>query len=253
MKKSLIALISVLLAAVMCFSFISCSKAENSNNENNNKADEATVTDTLPTVLDTSEYVLYQNIFFNDVGANYENTPVTKKGTFTCLTDKYNNVVRYYVWGYNDQTKCCDWQWELNITDASDLPSNGSLVEVSGEFVSNEAALDGYWIDNPVITVTKEYKGPQCDVDMTAMSATLERVQIMNMQQFPQEFEDNTVYAYGRIASSSSIQHPYYDNSWVQEFSSADEISAIGNVVIVSGKYQNGIIADGKITPTDLY
>lgn len=205
---------------------------------------ETLVTHGMTTVLDTTEYVLYQNIFFNGQSSAYTDKPVTKKGTFTVLFDAYNDRTRYYVWGYNDMTMCCDWQWEFVPRDAASLPAVGSVVEVTGTFTGNKNALDKFWIDDAAVSLVKEYKGVACDMDLTTMSGTLERVEIQNMQVFPAQFAGKTVSAYGRVNSPSSFQHPYYDNCFAQAFQTDDPVPAIGIQVIVTGTWQ----ADGTIT-----
>lgn len=67
-------------------------------------------------------------------------------------------MTRYYVWGYNDNTKCCDWQWEIVPESTDNLPPVGSTVNASGIFAQNDNALDGYWIENVKIEVLSEYK-----------------------------------------------------------------------------------------------
>ncbi|MGN1124365.1 MAG: hypothetical protein ACI4RR_08490 [Eubacterium sp.] len=240
---------ALLLGFVLILSFCGCSK----ENKNDVSQEKEVSSNTMQTVLDPTEYVLYQNIFYNDKGADYEGQTVTKKGIFTKITDQYNERERYYVWGYNDQTKCCDYQWELNITDTSNLPQCGCLIEADGTFTASDSALDGYWIDNPSITVKSEYNGNSCDIDMTTMDGTLERVQIINMQRFPEAFEGKTVTVYGRIETPSSIQHPYYDDAFSQSFESTDTAPATGTVVIVSGTYSNGTIINAEIEETNMF
>lgn len=250
MKKHIKIIFTAVTAVILALCLSACGKpSQDSQSGDNGTAS----SDTLPSVVDTAEYVLYQNIFYNDQGGDYDGSSVTKKGTFTTISDRYNDTMRYYVWGYNDNTKCCDWQWELKVTDTQSLPSDGSLIEVTGDFVSNEDALDGYWIENPQITVLTQYNGPDCDVDMTSMDGTLERVQLMNMQQFPDDFEGKTVNMYGRVSSPTSIQHPYYDSVWTQEFSSDDTTPATGTVVVVSGTYKDGVITGSSVSKTDMF
>lgn len=206
----------------------------------------------LPTVLNTNEYVLYQNIFFNGQADDYVNKPATKVGTYTILRDQFNQVDRYYVWGYNDATKCCDWQWEFVPGKGQELPPVGSLVELTGTLRASDSALDGYWFTDASLKVKTSYEGPACDVDMSAMSATLERVQILNMQYFPNEFQGKTLVAYGRVLEPTILQHPYYDGAWTQEFQNSTDL-AIGTVVLVQGSYDNGVITQAQITPTTEY
>ncbi len=239
MKKRFV-LVLMLLAAVIALT--ACGKKEN-----------AAIADTVskvPTVINQSEYVLYQNIFYNNYGPQFDGKSVTKRGIFTTVQDAYSNVTRYYVWGNLDQTLCCDWQWELKIDDPSNLPANGSLISVTGKFVSNESALDGYWITEPRIEVQSAYVGTTADLDMTTMSGTLERVQVLNYTKFPEQFEGKTVFAYGRINDVVSIQDPYYDGSWVASIATSENVPAIGTSVVVRGVMKDGVISDAKIEVT---
>lgn len=234
MKKT----IFILLAALTLAATAGCSGGDNGG---------------LTTVISSPEYVLYENIFYNDTGDDYVGQEQTKTGTFTVLYDKYSNRTRYYVWGYYDNTKCCDWQWEFVPESTDALPPSGSLVAVTGTFQGDDAALDGYWLADAAVTVKGKYSGPDCDIDMTAMSATLERVQLINMQVFPEDFDGMTVYMYGRVESLSSLQHPYYDGAWSQEFATKDDVPAIGTMVIASGTWKNGVIEAAALSQTNLY
>ena len=207
----------------------------------------------MPTVLSTTEYSLYQNIFYNDMAADYTDKQVTKEGTFTTLYDAFYDTTRYYVWGYNDETKCCDWQWELDITDTSSLPANGSLVSVTGTFTGDENALDKYWIIEPVITVKTKYKGEDCDIDMSTMSGTLERVEILNIQYNPTYFDGKTVVAYGRVGGPTSIVHPYYDGAFEVEVIAEEALPDFGTMVLVQGVAENGSIIQATAATTDAY
>ena len=80
----------------------------------------------MPTVLDQNEYVLYQNIFFNDAADDYLGKEYTKQGTLTRLYDAFSQKTRYYVWGYMDATKCCDWQWEFVPRDPDSQRQSGA-------------------------------------------------------------------------------------------------------------------------------
>ena len=206
-----------------------------------------------PTVLIPAEYVLYTNIFYNKTGDDYVGQTFQKTGTLARIEDAFNGCIRWYVWGYNDQTKCCDWQWEIVPKDVDALPEIGSLVEVSGTFDKSENALDGYWIDGAEVSVKTAYTPPAADNLLTVMSDTLERVQIYNMQYYPDQFQDRRVLAYGRISAPGVLEDPYYDGSWTQKFSSGDELPAIGTIVILKGTFRDGVIDDCSILPTDEY
>ena len=93
-----------------------------------------------PTVLTPPEYVLYTNIFYNKTGDDFVGQTFTKTGTLARIEDAFNGRTRWYVWGYNDQTKCCDWQWEIVPTDVDALPEIGSLVNVTGTFAKSSSS-----------------------------------------------------------------------------------------------------------------
>lgn len=240
MKRFILVLLSLLMLVT---AFSGCSKKE--------KEKEKSVI--MPTTLNTVEYTLYQNIFYNDQASQYAGKETQKEGTFTTVYDAYNDITRYYVWGYNDNTKCCDWQWELKIEDTKDLPVNGALVEVSGTYEENSNALDGFWIVNPEIKLKTNYVGNNFDVDMLSMSNTLERVQITNVIDFSEKFDNKTIAFYGRVKNNTEIEDPYYDNSWSIKVSGDYELPAFGTTVIVNGKIKDGCIVDAKLLKNTQY
>lgn len=241
MKRIALVLLSVLMILSV---FAGCSKKEGDKKESSLL---------MPTKLDTMEYTLYQNIFYNNQMDEYAGKDAIKQGTFATLFDAYNGVTRYYIWGYNDNTKCCDWQWELKIEDDKNLPVNGSLVEVEGKYEKNDKALDGLWIVNPKISVKTKYKGNDYDVDMLSMSNTLERVQISNVLSKPEQFEGKTIGFYGRIKSADEIEDAYYDNSWSVKINGDFELSAFGTKVVANGKVKNGEITETVIGKNTQY
>jgi len=245
MKKMVAILLSAVLVAA---AFSGCSKSESDSSEK-----ESSNSKVMQTVLNTAEYTLYQNIFYNDTKGDYDGKAASKEGVFTSIYDAYNSRERYYVWGYNDQTKCCDWQWELEITDTKKLPNNGSLVKVEGTYGVNDDGLDGFWIVSPEITVEQKYPGNGADVDMKTMSNTLERVQVYNIINFPEIFEGKSVCGYGRVLDASTLEDAYYDNSWTIPISGDFEVPAFGTLVEIEGEIKNGGIADCKISENTIY
>ena len=249
MKKRFFALLGVVLIAALlpaCGSTADAPEASQQQAEN-------VVSDVMPTVVNTAEYTLYRNIFFNDMQADYDGKETIKEGTFATIHDAFNDVTRYYVWGYNDQTKCCDWQWELKMDDVSDLPTNGSLVRVTGTYETNEDGLDDFWIIHPQITVKTPFVGRDYDIDMQAMSDTLERVQTINISNRKDVFEGKTVCGYGRVQNENTLKDPYYDNSWTVAISGEYEVPAFGTMVLVSGTIRDGVIADCEIASNTQY
>lgn len=205
-------------------------------------APDAAVTTERPEVMNPDEYILYQNVFYQDYGKDITGTTVNKEGIFASVYDAYNSRQRYYVWGYYDQTKCCDWQWEFVPQEGAELPAVGSLVNVSGTFAYDENALDKYWITDAQVSSQTEYTGPSAERDMLAMSCTLERVQMYNIISHADVFEGQEFFAYGRIASTNTLQDPYYDGSWQIGISWNGTTPAIGTLVAISGVIENGTL-----------
>lgn len=207
----------------------------------------------VETIINQAEYLLYQNIFFNDMAGDYTSKPVTKEGIFAKIEDYFNNVTRYYVWGYMDKTKCCDWQWELKVPaeQVAELPAPGSVITVSGTFVGDENALDKYWITEPVIEVKKAYENDFDGMDLRTLDSTLERVQMINCQQFPDKVAGKQVAVYGRVLNITAIQHPYYDGSWTQDVDAGD-LPGIGTMVEIVGTFKDGILT-GTVALTNRF
>ena len=236
------------LLALLCAVLLACTACGDNNSA------EVSTTSELPVVLNQGEYVLYQNIFYNDYGSRYDGTEVTKQGVFATIYDAYRNVTRYYVWGYLDNTKCCDWQWEIKVKNTNNLPANGSLVSVKGTFASSDDALDGYWITDPQITVKTKYENPAAaDLDMCTMSDTLERVQVINIINRFEAFEGKSFSAYGRILSMTMLQDPYYDGSWQIPFTpkAGTQMPAIGATVELRGTVTGGKLTDSTLKVID--
>ncbi len=241
-------------SVIFCLALVFAVFAGCAASGDNTDADATPVADEqMPTVLDTMEYTLYQNIFYNDQKQDYDGQQAQKEGTFATIYDEYNGVVRYYVWGYNDQTKCCDWQWEIKFNDGADIPTNGSLVTVSGTYEVNAAALDGLWIVNPEVTVKTAFKARDYDIDMLSMDNTLERVQAVNIVNKSDAFEGKTVCCYGRVLDDKTLQDAYYDNSWTIGISGDFELPAFGTLVLVYGTVSNGALVNCTIADNTQY
>ena len=235
-----------LLAALLLAAVILCTACGGGNQTGAPSANE------VPVVLSQVEYTLYQNIFSNKTGSQYEGREFTKQGVFGMIYDAFSGRTRYYVWGYLDNTRCCDWQWELKIDDPKNLPSSGSLVTVKGTFAASDDALDGYWLTNPQITAHSQYTGSSgVELDMVTLSDTLERVQLLNIIYMPETFEGKTFSAYGRIYATDVLQDPYYDGSWQVSFSTSGTVPAIGTTVRLTGTVTGGVLASTSLTALD--
>lgn len=196
-------------------------------------------TDSVPVILNQAEYVLYQNVFYNGY-ADDNIGEVTKKGVYAVIRDAYSNVTRHYVWGYLDNTLCCDWQWEFVPAEGVELPAPGSEIQVKGNFVKDDSALDGYRILNARVTTETEYTGKTAEISMLTMSDTLERVQMINIMNRKEAFEGKAFTAYGRIAAVDTLEDPYYNGSWNITIHPTTDAPAIGTMVRLQGTVRNG-------------
>ena len=198
-------------------------------------------------IFDPMEYTLYYNIFYQDQGDTYDGLEFTKVGTLARIQDEWSGKMRYYVWGYNDQTRCCDYQWEFLPEDPDSLPADGSYIQVKGTFTYTEGqqdgALDHYWLTDTKVKVFEEYTPAAYDYDLTTMSATLARVQLFSIQDYTEKFADKTMLIYGRVLGPNTLQHPYYDGSWNLDYKTADDKNpGIGQYLVLGGRivYENG-------------
>ena len=190
-------------------------------------------------IFDPMEYTLYYNIFYQDQGDTYDGLAFTKVGTLARIQDEWSGKMRYYVWGYNDKTRCCDYQWEFVPEDPDSLPGDGSYIQVKGTFSYTEdqktGALDHYWLTDTEVKVFEEYTPAAYDYDLTTMSATLARVQLFSIQNYTAKFAGKTVLVYGRALSVNQLQHPYYNESWSLDFKDDEHTPAIGQYLVLGG------------------
>ena len=236
-----------LLAALLLAAVILCTACGGGSGSQSG----APTANEVPVVLSQIEYTLYQNIFMNGTGSQYEGREFTKEGVFGKIYDAFSDCTRYYVWGYLDNTRCCDWQWEIKIDDPKNVPASGSLVTVKGTFTASRDALDGYWLTNPEITAHSQYTGGSTELEMCTLSDTLERVQIYNIIRRPETFEGKTFSAYGRIYSTSVLQDPYYDGSWQIPFVTKETVPAIGTTVRLTGTVVSGTLSSSTLKALD--
>ena len=183
-------------------------------------------------------------MFYNQYGPQLEGKETEKRGVFGRIYDAFSGRDRYYVWGYLDNTRCCDWQWEIVPKDPGTLPPSEPLVSVRGIFRASESALDGYWIEDAAFTTEARYTPAQTEINMLTLSGTLERVQIQNILYRQQAFEGKRFAAYGRIAGVGVLEDPYYNGSWQIPFSSSASIPSIGAMVVLRGTVKGGTFSD---------
>lgn len=203
--------------------------------------------DKVARILNSMEYTIYMNVFYSGQGDSYTDKTYTKEGVFAILRDSFNDVTRYYVWGYSDETLCCDWQWEFVPKNKEELPPIGSHVKVTGNFAANGNALDGYWMEDARVETISSYDAAIGECDLITMSSTLARVQIINMVNYPTEYNGQAVKVYGRVMSGGEIQHPYYDNAWSLPLEYEGDLPAIGTWITVTGSFRGSSEGDGSL------
>ena len=192
--------------------------------------------------FDPMEYTIYMNVFQDISSKQFDGIEMDKKGTFAILQDDWSGKTRYYVWGYNDTTRCCDYQWEFVPADVSALPEPGSYIRVQGTLAytedRNKGAMDYYWITDTKVTVLEEYPASKFDYDLTTMDATLALVQLSRIQNYSQNYAGKTILVYGRTLSPNTLQHPYYDGSWNLDFKTdkaGGQVPGVGQYLVLGG------------------
>ena len=238
-------IVSILLTSTLVLLSCGCESGQSSGGTSRGTGSSAgmeNTSDARQEKISQDEYTLYLNIFENGYAQSFDGKKVKKIGVFATLHDAFNDLDRYYVWGYADQTKCCDWQWEFTPKKGEKLPPDGSLVTVEGTFASDDQALDGYWIKNATVRTETTYTGTSYDLNMYLMSDTLERVQIANVVRKPAYFQGKTFSAYGRIKGLNTLQDPYYNGSWEVGFSFDGDVPSIGTTVLLTGTVGNGTL-----------
>ena len=194
--------------------------------------------------FDADEYKLYQTVMALTEGGYFEGNEVTKDGVFAVLQDDWSGKTRYYVWGYADTTKCCDYQWEFVPKDVSRLPAPGSYITVSGMLSFTEdqktGAMDHYWITDADVKTDTVFTPADCDYDLTVMSNTLAYVQISRMRSYPDIYNGATIRVFGRTLDADTLQHPYYNNVWNLDFS-ADQSPTDGVYLILGGTLDTSV------------
>ena len=256
MKK----LIALLCALALALSLAACSGSDTDQTSTDGSQNSSTTptavassgsADTgMKEKLDQLQYAAYQDVFYNDNAEDYADKEYSTDGVFGIIYDAFNSVTRYYVWGYADTTKCCDWQWELKFPDGYTVPESGSYVDVSGIMTASADALDGYWLTDVDMTVEEEFAHAGYDYDMTTISPTLARVQIINMQNYTDIFGGKTLRVFGRAMGTNTVQHPYYDNAWSMDFTSLDGITvATGSDMVLTGTFEAS--GEGSVVNTE--
>ena len=176
------------------------------------------VDETMKEIFDATQYTLYVNVVVNK-SDEYTGKTFTVTGNAGSLVDRTSGKTRYYVWGYADQTKCCDWQWEYVPADVSAVPVNGSVITVTGTLSKSDDALDKFWLTEASVKTDRKYAAPAYDLDLTAISPTLARVQLAFMKRDAKLYDGSTILLFGRTMDMNSLQHPYYYGEWEMEVS----------------------------------
>ncbi len=268
MKK----LTSLVLALTLLFALAACGKDEHAHDEAGHTHEAAqqgdavhshdpsgppvTSVEKIETGLNeyynADEDAAYHELFFDKKTSEYENKKFTKYGTFAVIYDAYNEVERYYVWGYGHESKDCCFQWEFVKPENAELPIPGSYIKVEGTMTADEKALDGYWLTNASVSVEEEFAATEYDYDFVTLSPTLMRVQITNMLQKPEQFADKSVRIFGRTLSENTLTSAYADDNWSVHFSASRDHLNADTIVMIEGTFNQGgassIITSSSIT-----
>ena len=178
--------------------------------------EEEAVDTAMQETFDATQYTLYVNVVMNK-SDEYTGKELTVTGNAGSIEDRSSGKTRYYVWGYADQTKCCDWQWEYVLADGEKAPVNGSVITVKGTLTKSSDALDQFWFTSASVKTERKYAAPAYDFDLTAVSPTLARVQLAFMRRDASLYNGSSVLIFGRTMDMTHLQHPYYDGAWELE------------------------------------
>lgn len=202
-----------------------------------------TVLESIPLVVSEEDWQVYSNVYRSgDISKlNYE----IKEGTgiFTTIKNNKTGKNSYYVWGYSDEDRTHDWQWELDLENYNgQIPSNGSLIHYSGTFVSSELANDYYWLTNVYLDVKRELVlKTKYDYDTRTMSPTLSYFQLCHVLGYIGQTEGQPICIYGRVSSlnmdgiHTSVQHPYIDDFWNITIDTQINVPKIGSTIVIKG------------------
>lgn len=260
------------IVLVMLVSFTACSStvspATNASTDNNvsNESDIRTnnndyeTTVKVPDILSQIEYATMNSLYNGD--ESLLNVSMEHTGIFVTIDDTVNNKTLYFIWGYLDKTKCCDWEWELDpdALDLNNLPVNGSKITFTGSIVKSDKAAELYWISNiKDFKIDSVYGGldSSVDYDMRTMNATLVFYQLSFLLNSFEKTEGKTVIIYGRVYSVGSdsqtdaVQHPYYNNYWVLDLEMEKHLPAIGTNVVIRGSIGNFVLTNASYELSD--
>ena len=190
--------------------------------------------------FNAAEDSAYHDLFFDKNYDDYKNKEFEKQGTFAKIYDAYNDVERYYVWGWGSTAKDCCYQWEFVMPSGAKIPSPGSYITVKGTMTESESALDGYWLTDISLSTEEEFNGSSADYDLAVMSPTLARVQLINMLQKSDEFMNVSIRIIGRTQGENTIIPAYTADGWALHFTPARDHIDDGSLVIIEGSYNTG-------------
>ncbi len=218
------------------------------------KLDPAEVKLNISPVTDEAEAEAYYKIVVHGDNKDFIGKETSKTGMFCVLRDQFNGRDRYYVWGYGNSERSVDWQWEFDPANVSALPVQGSVITVTGKLESSDDALDRIWIADASAEVTTAYTPEDgYDVDCRFMGSTLERVQVQNVNLYPDYFSGKTIAVYGRSAGEGGIRNPYDGAEgsimeWSVEFDSEYKNPQEGTLILLTGTVADGHIHDGIVS-----
>ena len=214
----------------------------------------------LDYVTDADESAEYQKVIVGGDSEGVKDTTVSKTGMFCILQDRFYDAERYYVWGYGDDARSTDWQWEFVPADASALPAQGSVITVTGTLKETDKALDRLRIEDAAVSVDSEYSADSAyDVDCRFMGSTLERVQVQNVSLNPADFGGKTFAVYGRSGGAASVRN-LYDGAegaiieWALEYGTAYENPEQDTPIIVTGTLdgEDAVMHDAEVSIFDI-
>lgn len=201
------------------------------------------VLEVLPLVISEDNWTKYRTAYADNKVDDMMYQTIEGEGIFCTVKNNKTDKNSYYIWGYADETRINDWQWQLDLDNyQGDLPTNGSLCSFSGTFVKSASADDYYWLANLSLkTITPVQLNSQYDYDLRVMSPTLAYYQLCNVLGYPDKTVGQSICLYGRVESlnmdgiHTSLQHPTLNNFWSVQFDTQENVPIIDTTIVVSG------------------
>ena len=192
-----------------------------------------------------SEGLEYDQFYAEEnINTPHDESMQTKQGIYTRFFDKLTQKTRHFIWGYTDETKTSDWQWEFTPENEEELPFPGSTIEITGVLTEDFEALSGYGFQDVTVRTIKKYtQRAIADIDMNTMSNTIQHLQISNILHYASDYESLVLCVRAKFGESGTLLSPD-DSGWELPYRCEGTVTAppSGTVALVLGRLSAGTL-----------